>query len=88
LYAEYAAKIAAAVRAPVILVGNNRDPKVMERLLNETDISLFSMARPFLREPALTARWESGDLTPSRCIGCGQCYSPQGVGCVFRREME
>ena len=85
LYAGYAAKIADEIRAPVILVGNNRDPAAMERLLNETGISFFSLARPFLREPDLAARWERGDLTPSTCISCGKCYSPQGVGCVFRR---
>ena len=85
LYAGYAAKIAEIVSAPVILVGNNRDPLALERLLNETGISFFSFARPFLREPDLAARWERGDLTPSKCIGCGRCYSPQGVGCVFRR---
>lgn len=85
LYAGYAAKIAEAVGAPVILVGNNRDPAAMERLLNETKISFFSMARPFLREPDIAARWQGGDLSPSRCVACGKCYSPQGVICVFRR---
>jgi len=85
LYADAAAKLAAEVRAPVILVGNNRDPAAMEQLLKETKIAFFSLARPFLREPDLAARWESGDLSPSRCAACGKCYSPRGVGCVFRR---
>ena len=85
LYADYAAKIADEVRVPVILAGNNRDPMTMEQLLNETKLSFFSLARPFLREPDLAARWEHGDLTPSKCISCGKCYSPQGVSCVFRR---
>ena len=85
LYADYAMKIAENISAPVILVGNNRDPMALEQLLNETKISFFSMARPFLREPDLAARWERGDLTPSRCVSCGKCYSPQGVSCVFRR---
>lgn len=85
LYAGYAAKIANEVRTPVILVGNNRSHQALEQLLNETEISLISMARPFLREPDLAARWGNGDLTPSKCISCGRCYSPQGVSCVFRR---
>lgn len=87
LYASYAAQIAEEISAPVILVGNNRDPIALEKLLNATGISFFSMARAFLREPDLAARWESGDLTSSKCIGCGKCYSPQGVSCVFRRRM-
>lgn len=85
IYADYAAKIADEVRTPIILVGNNRDPLALEQLLNETKISLISMGRPFLREPDLAVRWERGDLRPSKCIGCGKCYSPQGVGCVFKR---
>jgi 2,4-dienoyl-CoA reductase-like NADH-dependent reductase (Old Yellow Enzyme family) len=85
LYAGYAAKIADELRAPVILVGNNRDPEVLEQLLEKTGISFFSLARPFLREPDLAARWERGDRTPSKCVSCGRCYSPQGVGCAFRR---
>ena len=86
LYADYAARIADEVRAPVILVGNNRDPEAMERILNETNIAFLSMARPFLREPELAARWQSGDLAPSRCVGCGKCFSPQGVICIFNRK--
>lgn len=86
LYAEYAAAVAREVSTPVILVGNNRSPETMGRLLNETGISFFSMARPFLREPDLAARWRRGDLTPSKCVSCGRCYSPQGVSCVFRRR--
>jgi len=86
LYADYAAEVARAVSTPVILVGNNRSPEKMERLLNETGISFLSMARPFLREPDLAARWQSGDLAPSRCVSCGRCYSPQGVVCIFRRK--
>jgi flavin reductase (DIM6/NTAB) family NADH-FMN oxidoreductase RutF len=43
-------------------------------------------ATDVLREPGLAARWQSGDLTPSRCVGCGKCYSPQGVVCIFNRK--
>lgn len=88
LYSEYAEKIAEEVSAPVSLVGNNRDPAALESLLKKTKISLISMARPFLREPDLAARWEHGDLTASKCISCGRCYSSQGVSCVFRRNAE
>lgn len=86
LYADYASKVADKVHAPIILVGNNRDLLALEQLLDNTKISFFSLARPFLREPDLAARWEHGNLTPSKCISCGKCYSPQGVVCVFRRS--
>lgn len=86
LYSEAAAKIAESVRAEVILVGNNRDPRHMEELLNKTRISLFSMSRPFFNEPGIVGRWEKGDLAPSGCLACGRCYSPAGNGCIFLRK--
>ena len=74
------------VKAKVILVGNNRDPERMEKLLNKTNISLLSMSRPFFHEPGIVARWEKGDLAPSGCLACGRCYSPSGNGCILRRK--
>lgn len=86
IYGQYASEIADNVKAKVILVGNNRDPERMEKLLNKTNISLLSMSRPFFHEPGIVARWEKGDLAPSGCLACGRCYSPGGNSCILRRK--
>ncbi|WP_428565821.1 MAG: NADH:flavin oxidoreductase [Solidesulfovibrio sp. DCME] len=81
--APEAAAVAAAIRAPVALVGANRSPEVMERIANETAIAFFSLSRPLLCEPELPRRWREGDRSPSRCVSCGGCYDAAGNRCLF-----
>jgi len=83
VYAWYAGEIAKKIKAPVILVGLNRSYATMDKILNTTDIDLFSMARPFLAEPELIKRWENGDLSNSKCISCGKCYGENENGCIM-----
>lgn len=73
-FAPRAAETARAVKTPVILVGGLRSPATIERLFKTTDISLFSMARPLISEPGLVNRWQSGDLSPARCLSCNRCF--------------
>lgn len=79
--------IALAVRKhvdiPIILVGGHRQPEKMERLLNETSIDYLSLSRPFIREPDLPNRWQSGDNSPALCITCDECYNTHGKRCIF-----
>lgn len=78
-----AAAVAAAITAPVILVGANRSPATLERILAETGIAYFALSRPLLREPDLPARWRDGDIEPSQCLSCGACYGDDGNYCAF-----
>jgi len=83
---EYAAQVAQEVNVPVILVGGNRSLEVMEEILATTPIEYFSMSRPFLREPDLVNRWQSGDRSQPLCISCLKCVSIEGSICKFVRE--
>ncbi len=87
-HAEYAKRIAATVKAPVLLVGGLRSPEVIEGLLGSTDIELFSLARPLLAEPDLPHRWQSGDRTRARCVSCNGClqYRKGGNFCILPRK--
>jgi len=85
-FRKYAAEIAAEVEVPIILVGGNRSPQLLENLLEETEIEYFSLARPFLREPGLINRWKNGDKTKAKCISCGQCRAEAGNSCIFKRK--
>ncbi len=80
IFAPQAAAIAHHSQIPVILTGNNRDPIEMEKLLAETEIQLFGLARPLLAEPDLPRRWQQ-DFSPAFCNSCGGCYLPEGTGC-------
>ena len=78
-HAEHAARIAEAIKAPVILVGGLRSLSVIDSLLQSTNISHFSLSRPLLREPALPKRWQDGDTAGSLCISCNGCLRmPKG----------
>jgi len=83
VFRDAAATVAAAIKAPVMLVGANRSPQTLTRILGETDIAYFALSRPLLREPDLPARWQAGATEPSQCISCGGCYDDAGNHCLF-----
>ncbi len=84
--------IKSLVSCPVGAVGGFRSFEVAECAIREGGLDFVSMARPFIWEPDLVARWESGDRTPARCISCNGCFRPGieegGIYCVVRRKWE
>jgi 2,4-dienoyl-CoA reductase-like NADH-dependent reductase (Old Yellow Enzyme family) len=74
------------VGLPVILVGGIRSYLLAERLVDEGVMDYIAMCRPFIREPMLIKRWESGDLRKATCISCNGCFGParsgRGILCV------
>ena len=72
-FKEYASAIKEAVDVPVILVGGLRDMDMMEEVLDQGKADLFSMSRPFIKEPAIIKRWREGNREPSDCISCNGC---------------
>lgn len=87
-HADNAARIAAEIKAPVILVGGLRSPEVIEGLLESTKIELFSLARPLLAEPNLPHRWQGGDRSRARCVSCNGCLQNRegGNNCILIKK--
>ena len=85
-FRQAAKKIKARIQAPVILVGGIRSYLLAERMVDEGYACYISMCRPFIREPRLIARWQSGDLRKATCISCNGCLgaarSGRGIYCV------
>lgn len=84
---SYALEIKDAVDCPVISVEGWRDPKAIGQALEKVDA--VSMSRPFIREPRLADRWQSGDPDPARCISCNRCLGlleTDGLTCIFNRK--
>jgi 2,4-dienoyl-CoA reductase-like NADH-dependent reductase (Old Yellow Enzyme family) len=84
--------IRAAVNCPIMVVGGFRSFEVAEKAIQET-ADYVTMARPFIREPALAKRWQEGDRSPARCISCNGCFKPGlkegGIYCVVaKKELE
>ena len=83
----YALTIKEKVRCPVLSVEGWRDPLRIAEALERIDA--VSLCRPFIREPALVARWRSGDLAPATCISCNKCLDlivTRGLGCIFHKR--
>lgn len=72
---DYAARIKEAVDVPVMVVGGIRKYEMAEEVIKSGSGDLISMCRPFIREPDLVSRWESGDTAPSTCISCDGCLT-------------
>jgi len=84
--------IRAAVNCPIMVVGGFRSFEIAEKTIQET-ADYVTMARPFIREPALAKRWQEGDRSPARCISCNGCFKPGlkegGIYCVVaKKELE
>jgi hypothetical protein len=49
------------------------------------------MCRPFIREPGLIKRWQSGDLSKATCLSDSKCLRPalagKGVYCVVEKRL-
>ncbi len=75
-----------ATDLPLILVGGMRSPQVAEELVKSGVADMVSLSRPFIREPALVNRWQSGDLSPAKCKSDNLCFKPgmqgKGIYCV------
>jgi 2,4-dienoyl-CoA reductase-like NADH-dependent reductase (Old Yellow Enzyme family) len=78
------------VTVPLILVGGVRSFQVAENLVTGGVADYISMCRPFIREPDLIKRWESGDLRRAQCLSDNQCFGPamggEGIYCVVDRK--
>ena len=75
---------------PLILVGGIRSLQLAEKLYEEDYADYFAMARPFIREPGLVARWASGDLQKATCLSDNLCRGPlmegEGLYCVVEAQ--
>ena len=79
------------LKIPLILVGGIRSFHLAERLVDEGYADYISMSRPFIREPALINRWESGDQRKAKCLSDNQCRGPVLAGeelhCVVEKKL-
>jgi 2,4-dienoyl-CoA reductase-like NADH-dependent reductase (Old Yellow Enzyme family) len=78
------------IRVPLILVGGIRSLETAERLLGDGVADYISLCRPFICEPDLINRWESGDRRKAACLSDNGCFKParegNGISCVVRKS--
>jgi 2,4-dienoyl-CoA reductase-like NADH-dependent reductase (Old Yellow Enzyme family) len=79
-----------AMDLPLILVGGMRSLNVAQKTIAGGTADYISMSRPFIREPGLINRWQSGDTAPAKCKSDNLCFGPamkgQGILCVVEEN--
>ena len=79
-FKEAAAAYKKTMDVPLILVGGMRSLNVAEKIINSGIADYISMCRPFIREPGLIKRWQSGDTSPAKCKSDNLCFGPAMEG--------
>ncbi|HFQ80641.1 MAG TPA: NADH:flavin oxidoreductase [Desulfobacterales bacterium] len=92
-FQKYGREIKNEITIPLILVGGIRSFEIAEKIIQEGTADYISMSRPFIREPDLINRWQSGDREKAKCISDNLCFNPgfagKGIYCVTEeREAE
>ena len=79
-----------AMDLPLILVGGMRSLNVARQTIAGGTADYIAMCRPFIREPNLIKRWQSGDTAPAKCKSDNLCFGPamkgQGILCVVEEN--
>ncbi|TLX78353.1 NADH:flavin oxidoreductase [Labilibacter sediminis] len=87
-FKDQVSKIAAHLHVPVILVGGNRNVKLMEDILNHSNIRYFALSRTLHAEPDLPAKWLTSPEHKPRCVSCNNCWAEGGNICIIDRKKE
>lgn len=68
-------EIKKSISKPTIMTGGLRSYDLIENIVNNNETDLIGMCRPFIREPDLIYRWQSGDHQKATCISCNKCIA-------------
>ena len=83
VFQDYADKLSAEVDIPIILAGNLRDMKTMNRILNSSNVEFMSLSKPFVAQPDFLTDWKENGDGISICKGCNNCYSKKESRCFL-----
>jgi len=84
-FKEQTSRIASELNIPVILVGGHRNTKLMEEILNSSNISYLALSRPLHSEPDLPNIWRGNPEHKTRCVSCNNCWAEDGNYCIKNR---
>lgn len=83
-FANYAQKLSHAIDAPIILIGGNRVPAIMEDILGKGYADYFGIVRPLNAQPDLIHLWEHDESAEPKCVACNKCFKTVGHRCILR----
>jgi len=72
-FRNWCREIKQSINKPTIMTGGIRSYELVQELLANNETDFIGMCRPFIREPDLINRWQSGDRKKATCISCSKC---------------
>ncbi|MBQ6511261.1 NADH-dependent flavin oxidoreductase [Methanobrevibacter sp.] len=78
---EFCQNLIDEVEIPVILGGGFDDMAHMNEVINQIDIGLLSMYRPFVADEGFLKSWKDNGEGKSRCKKCNNCYRTKTSQC-------
>jgi 2,4-dienoyl-CoA reductase-like NADH-dependent reductase (Old Yellow Enzyme family) len=80
-FLEDALHVREVTRLPLVLVGGLRRLEQMEQIVGR-GFEFVAMARPFILEPDLVKKFETGSSAEARCVPCNKCLASVAGGTV------
>jgi 2,4-dienoyl-CoA reductase-like NADH-dependent reductase (Old Yellow Enzyme family) len=80
-FLEDALHVRKETRIPLVLVGGLRRLEQMEHVVGR-GFEFLAMARPFILEPDLVRKFETGAAVEARCVPCNKCLASVARGSV------
>ena len=77
-YKEAARQFKSRIKVPLILVGGFLTYDIVHDTVATGLADMVALSRPFIREPDLVNRWQSGDTQKAACISCNKCFASLG----------
>jgi 2,4-dienoyl-CoA reductase-like NADH-dependent reductase (Old Yellow Enzyme family) len=76
---DLARRFADHVSVPIICVGGIRSQAVAHQILETSKVAMVSIARPLVRQPALSRDWQRGRNLVASCVSCNRCFVSIGL---------
>lgn len=80
-FESFASVLKPLISCPLILVGGIRSLEKGSSILDKETADMLSLSRPFIREPDLVLKMQSGAKQKADCISCNRCFNPRGIRC-------
>ncbi|MHC4504761.1 MAG: NADH:flavin oxidoreductase [Planctomycetota bacterium] len=80
-FLEDALRVRKVTSLPLVLVGGLRRLEQMEHVVGQ-GFEFLAMARPFILEPDLVRKLETGAAVEARCVPCNKCLASVSTGPV------
>ena len=89
-FRDWCRGVKSQVEVPVMAVGGFRTLDLMEKIVQNGEADFISLCRPFIRQPDLVRKWQTGNRDRATCVSCNACLGAlrqgESVRCVYEER--